>query len=51
MTPPFIPILESETDTRNFDPEFTGCQVKSYEESPTKESDKFKGFSYGKEEN
>lgn len=30
MRPPFIPILSSDADTTNFDPEFTNCQVQSY---------------------
>jgi hypothetical protein len=34
LRPPFVPILKSETDTDNFDPDFTNSKVHSYEESP-----------------
>ena len=49
----FVPILKSESDTGNFDVEFTSCQVESFEEETLAEmetKDKFKDFSYGNEE-
>lgn len=30
---PFVPILTSETDTSNFDEDFTSCSVESYTEN------------------
>lgn len=30
---PFVPILTSETDTSNFDEDFTSCSVESYSEN------------------
>lgn len=36
---PFIPLIKSEVDVSNFDPEFTECSVNSYTEASMKEDD------------
>lgn len=33
IIPPFVPVLQSESDTQNFDPEFTGDSLSSFNES------------------
>jgi serum/glucocorticoid-regulated kinase 2 len=43
---PFVPNIKSEIDVSNFDPEFTECDVESYNEASTKSHDDGKPF-YG----
>ena len=48
---PFIPIVKSEVDVSNFDPEFTECDVESVKSSPKSDEDEGKqylGFSFDK---
>lgn len=47
---PFVPILNSDADTSNFDEDFTNCSVESYNDNTNEmveETEKFDGFSYG----
>lgn len=34
MKAPFVPVVNSEKDTGNFDYEFTSSEIHSYEETP-----------------
>ncbi len=53
---PFVPILQNEADTSNFDEEFTSCSVESYSERTNSNmmeeevnQNKFVGFSFENE--
>lgn len=49
IKPPFIPIVKSDVDVSNFDPEFTECEVESMSESsPTSSVKDYEGFSFEK---
>lgn len=50
MKAPFIPLVKSYTDVSNFDPEFTQCEVESFNEASLKSEDgkAYYGFSWDK---